>query len=222
MKWVPVENRDAYGNAVPMMETLNVRQVMTTVQLHDGVISHSAARKLDRSGWGLDENDLREQADVEAVAEEENSGGVEAMPRVDWYKRLEQFVFQLKGRTPEVVEFEGQTGVVFANHSIRQQWLAEGHVDFLEIFCGCQELTFRIREAGLKAAEGLDSRLVSYGQVWPLHLESTRKEAAWLVCHGLRPLAVHTGTPCTHLCAIGLRDHVDHADIPLLLEISRP
>jgi hypothetical protein len=171
VKWIPVENKDAYGQSVPMIESLSVRQIMTTVQLHDGVISHAAARKLDRSGWSLDESDLQEQAEVEAAAEGENAGP-EAMLHVDWYKRLEQFVLTAKELPRLEDDLDGvssQFSVRFSSHAVRQEWLGGGHVDFLEIYCGFQELTLRVREAGLTAGEGLDSRLVSYEQVWPLH-----------------------------------------------------
>eukprot|EP00974_Lingulodinium_polyedra_P022601 2181557-Lingulodinium_polyedra.AAC.1 len=48
----------------PSVEVVPVRRVLLTVQLHSGVLSHQAARKLDRAGWRLDERDLKPAADA--------------------------------------------------------------------------------------------------------------------------------------------------------------
>ena len=44
--------------AQPLAEVVPVQRALLTVQLHSGVLSHQAARKLDRAGWRLDERDL--------------------------------------------------------------------------------------------------------------------------------------------------------------------
>ena len=56
VRWLPAVNVDAYGADHPSLETLHPRQIMTVVQLHDGVLAHAAARKLDKAGWRLDES----------------------------------------------------------------------------------------------------------------------------------------------------------------------
>ncbi len=86
-----------------------------------------------------------------------------------------------------------------------QQWLQEGYVDFLEIYSGFSELTFQVRGVGLRAGEGLDNAFPAYGRPWPLEESRTQRVAAWLIAACLRPLATHTGTPCTDMCRIGSR-----------------
>jgi hypothetical protein len=49
----------------PSLETVKVQQVLMVVQLHDGgVLSHAAARSLDKAGWRLDETDMLYEADL--------------------------------------------------------------------------------------------------------------------------------------------------------------
>ena len=72
---------------------------------------------------------------------------------------------------------------------------------------------------GLRAGEGVDSRLIAYGQKWPLEEKDVQRKLAWLVCEGLRPLATHSGTPCTHMCLLGNKR--DAEETPELFRISR-
>ena len=153
-------------------------------------MGHAVARKLDIAGYSLDETGLREERVPKEVVMLANA-------------RLEEFVQVTYGIMPVVEDvpdmipqLHSGTSVVFATENLSQQWLAEGYVDFLEVFCGCHEFTLRIRECGLTAGEGLDSQMISYGQVWPLHVESVRRQAAWVIAEGLRPKAVHCATPC--------------------------
>ena len=39
-----------------------MQQVLLVVQLHDGVVSHAAARRLDKAGWKLDDEELHVEA----------------------------------------------------------------------------------------------------------------------------------------------------------------
>ena len=110
--------------------------------------------------------------------------------------------------------------VTFEGDECRRRWLAEGRVDFLEVFCGFQELTFRVRECGLNASDGIDNKVVSMGQVWPLEVEEVRKQCAWLIVKALQPLCVHSGTPCTHMSMIGKQDHETHANSPMLVQFA--
>jgi len=71
VKWVPLfvkgaEDRDQPGeegpsteNAKPSLENVQVKRVLTAVQMHDGVLGHAVARRLHRAGWRLDESQLR-------------------------------------------------------------------------------------------------------------------------------------------------------------------
>ena len=46
------------AGAAPSLEQITVQQVLAVVQLHDGVMSHAAARRLDKAGWTLDKEEL--------------------------------------------------------------------------------------------------------------------------------------------------------------------
>ena len=105
----------------------------------------------------------------------------------------------LVGRIGTMAGRGGSTAVAFGCAETFQKWLGKGTVDFLEIYCGFGEFTARVREAGMTAGEGIDSKVISYGQVWPLEQEATRAQLAWLIYKGLLPKATHTGTPCTHV-----------------------
>ena len=174
VKWLPVfvrkngekvlGNDDADGT--PSLESVPLNKVVAVIQLNDGVMGHAVARKLDIAGYSLDETGLREERMPKEIVMLASA-------------RLEEFVRATYGILPVVEDAPGRTSVehsganiVFATKSLSQQWLAEGYVDFLEVFCGCHEFTLRIRECGLTAGEGLDSQMISYGQVWPLHVES--------------------------------------------------
>ena len=50
------------AGASPILEQITVQQVLLAVQLHDGVMSHAAARKLDKAGWKLDAEELHKEA----------------------------------------------------------------------------------------------------------------------------------------------------------------
>jgi hypothetical protein len=135
------------------------------------------------------------------------------------FQRVEEFC-KVMGFIPEVEHNSGDyrlqnihavrrthaANVTFATGELRRKWIAEGKVDFLELYCGCQELTFRIREAGLIAGDGIDSRVMSYDQTWPLDDATTRMQLAWLIVFALEPLVIHTGTPCTNMCVLGSQD----------------
>ena len=215
VRWIPMENVDAYGASTPALETLHCRQIMTTLQLHDGVLSHAAARRLDKSGWRLDESDLVEEAAVVEVPRE---------VAVASYARLEEFRQFMKGGLPVLADMSAEHRpavlVTFEGDECRRRWLAEGRVDFLEVFCGFQELTFRVRECGLIASDGIDNKVVSMGQVWPLEVEEVRKQCAWLIVKALQPLCVHSGTPCTHMSRIGKQDHETHSHSPMLVQFT--
>ena len=88
-----------------------------------------------------------------------------------------------------------------------QQWLVEGYVEFLEVFCGHAQNTCRIAEMGTQAGEGLDKKLCAYGKYWDLSDPATIELYSWLIAIGLRPRSVHLGTPCTWLSVLGKAEH---------------
>ena len=126
VKWIPAEGTDAYGKTFVEQETVAVRQIVTSVQLHEGILAHSVARRLDKSGWSLDEADAK----VEPVLPE---------PSVAWNARLEQFVLvtrELPGLSDEPSGAASSLSIKFDSHGARQEWLGIGQVHFLEIYCG--------------------------------------------------------------------------------------
>ena len=198
IRWVPILLRDAYEAESPALETLHPRQIVTICQLHDGVLSHAAARQLDKHGWRLDESDLVQEADLP---------GPPAEPSVEAFARLEEFCsFSVPPvKTKGGFRSSGPAVAVEFEADEMQVWLVAGVVQFLEVYCGVQELTLRVREAGLSAGEGIDSRVLSYGQLWDLKDRATQLKLAWLICRSLVPLAIHAGTPCTDMSILGKR-----------------
>ena len=51
------------------MEGVTPKQVLDVVQLHDGVLQHSVARKLDRAGWKIPEGQYAEPGHAIRVSE---------------------------------------------------------------------------------------------------------------------------------------------------------
>ena len=154
--------------ADPSQESVTVQQLVSVVQLHSGVLSHAAARRLDLAGWRLDEQGLQhEMAVVSPPAEPSSSLAV----------RLEEFLGKI-GTTPErSVRFEGET---------LQKWSSTGYVDFLEVFSGEGVLTLVVAETGITTGEGIDARWSSYGRrFWDLREPAARLQLAWLVSHGI-------------------------------------
>ena len=82
LKWEPLsETTAAQGGAEsagpralaqPSLEKVPAVQLILVVQLHDGVISHASARRLDRAGWRIREGIARtpESVNVYRIREE--------------------------------------------------------------------------------------------------------------------------------------------------------
>ena len=51
------------------MEGVTPKQVLAVVQLHDGVLQHSVARRLDRAGWKIPEGQYAEPGHAIQVSE---------------------------------------------------------------------------------------------------------------------------------------------------------
>ena len=59
---------------------------------------------------------------------------------------------------------------------------------------------------GLAVGVGIDCRSAAYGQTWDLTLETHRLRLAHLLNRVLRPLVMHSGTPCTAFSILGKRN----------------
>ena len=46
------------------MESIMAKQVLMPIQLYNGVVSHAAARRLYKAGYMLDQEGLRQEADI--------------------------------------------------------------------------------------------------------------------------------------------------------------
>ena len=60
VRWLPlfygqdgVETTEPGGK--PSLEAITVKQVLTVVQLHDGILGYAVARRLDKAGWKVSE-----------------------------------------------------------------------------------------------------------------------------------------------------------------------
>ena len=205
LKWVPayVGGDGSEGPTTAKhssLETVTARRILCIVQLHDGVLSHAAARQLDKSGWRLDETDLTHAQDVVKLSEAvamfpvnpggEQAGAGESAPEHHEYvftpemghlgvpksfesapaTRLEDFVASVRARPEEAARW---------CEGALQQWLMEGYVEFLEVFSGYAELTFQVGKAGMRAGEGLDNAFPAYGRPWPLNDPRTKTCASF-------------------------------------------
>ncbi len=202
--------------SVPLLETVPFSRIMMIVQMHSGVMSHAAARRLDTNGFTFEgEAVMNCVNNVPAKVPDDTARRVEDFMRavgyvpecdedpagVAWLNRPAEEKASssvcgarraLGAAKPPAI---GKPKVVFENINVMQKWLSTGNTDFLEIFCGWQQLTYRVREVGLQAADGIDLRVVSHGRAWALGNPVADAELAWLICHGLRPRATHAGTP---------------------------
>ena len=61
-RWLPaftVGGDEVLGEGdVPAKENVQAGQIVSILDLHDGVVSHAASRKLDNAGWRYDETEL--------------------------------------------------------------------------------------------------------------------------------------------------------------------
>ena len=183
------------------------------VQLHDGVVSHAAARRLDHMGYTYDSSSLAPSSPEPANGPgfETVSGAVRvhSPPLLDqtgetFSTKLEQFI--RAGRAPCAVgSIQTTHPVKFSSDTQMQKWMQEGFVDFVEIFRGHGELTIGVREAACTASEGFDKYAMTYGRCWCLETPRDQEDCAWLLVYALRPKVVHLGTPCTKMSVAGSR-----------------
>ena len=155
--------------SVPSTETISLKYVLFPVQLHDGVLAHAAARRLDHSGYTYEKGPICDlegnPVDLESLPCEpglvpatgavmhlsEKSADGELMST-----KLEQFV-----RCGQAsVSYEDETTnypVHFCARSELQKWLCLGRVDFAELFRGFGELTVRVRRVDVVLPKALTS-----------------------------------------------------------------
>ena len=228
LKWEPLsESSAAQGGAEraapkalaqPSLEKVPAAQLLLVVQLHDGVISHASARRLDRAGWRIREGIARtpESVNVHRIREEwlntleEMTRRCREVPMIGGMKVSAVVPHRSEGLGVArgfVTEKSGPSiGVHFGAPEDLQKWVKKSRIDFLEVYSGKGSLTSAVKETGLKVGEGLDAKVIAYNRYWDLADKDMVVDFAWLVCVALRPKATHTGTPCTHQCVLGQKD----------------
>ena len=160
-------------------------ELLLVVQLHDGVISHASARRWDKAGWRVQEGIARtpEPVDIYKIHEEwlttlenmtrrcrevQSVGGHGAFS-VALCRGYEPGAVRGTLAAPcrglEPGKARGPSiGVRFDAPQDLQKWVRKSRVDFLEVYSGSGNLTLAANRAGLKAAEGLDSKVVAYNR----------------------------------------------------------
>jgi len=171
--WQPVYVEggiEVLGNGShPSTETVNLKRLLFPVQLHDGVLAHAAARRLDHAGYryersvvcDLNGDPVVHQDSLPGVPSLEPAAGAElriALKSGDgesFSEKVEKFC--RAGRAiPSVGDAPTGHPVHFSGRTELQKWLQLGFVDFAELFRGFGEATDRVREAGCTASEGFD------------------------------------------------------------------
>ena len=165
----------------PSTETVGIKRLLFPVQMHDGVISHAAARRLDHAGYGYEKGAILDlNGDVVDQGSQELTSSQLSEPRhicpaagaslhlseksaddEPFAIKVEKFV--RAGNS--TLSFEDNTTshpVHFVARSELQKWLRLGFVDFAELYRGFGELTVRVREAGCTASEGFDRFAITY------------------------------------------------------------
>ena len=174
LKWLPlfIENgqEEVGTGSKPVEETIEANRIISTVQLHDGVLSHAAARSLEKSGYSLDPQDFRYE-----------TGCLDNPPLKDdtgepISTKLEKFC--AVGRADV-----RHHPVQFSTNVELQRWLKLSVVDFAEVFRGFGEATIRVREAGCSAAEGFDNSAITYERAWFLDRAEDQADLAFMLVY---------------------------------------
>ena len=206
VRWVP-QFTNTEGEVVlgagsnPVKQSIGfAAAIIGVVELHDGVLAHSSARKLNRAGWRVDAASVAADGAVVLTT----FPGVELLkePTAREALRLEFLRVAVQGEPKARVSFSGDAP---------QQWVQEYFVDFVGLFDGDRGFSLAVKREGLRVGQGLDKVRSTYGQAWELGRPETRGRLRWLICSVLRPRGLHAGTPCTPWCVIGRRQPDDLA-----------
>jgi hypothetical protein len=187
ISWLPVFMKDGEEvtaeGSLAAKETVTPKQILTVVEmLEGGVIGHAATRKVDKANWRFDESDVQIMLLCKAPS------NLPAIKLQEWYANA-------AGYLPEEC-------VNFVSDEI-QQYLTGTPVDFLEIFMGEGAITIGCNNIGLRSAEGIDRSKMAYGRAWNIQSATEVAAVFWIISKGLKPRAIHSGTPCTELGTLG-------------------
>jgi hypothetical protein len=165
----------AHHGLRPVLEQVAAKRILCVVQLHDGVMSHAAARRLDRAGWTWKQEEVEVAVHIVHQPLEERS-------RI-WAVAHAELNDRLRRETEDRLKLTERRSV--------------GRLDFVEFGVGQGELTAQARKLGLSALDGLNVGSLSYGQAWNLEDPSVRAQLLWLLCEKVVPRSVHVGVPST-------------------------
>ena len=171
VRWLPLfydaegaETTEAGGK--PSIESITPKHVLAVVQLHDGVLQHSVARRLDRAGWKIAE-------DVHAEAVHENVPVSEAAEKI------------IRSMSRPVIPRVQSAGGAESTAEDRVKAILDGRkLDLLEVFGSEQSLG---RELGRMGCSVLSN-------TWNLDDLGTRRAVANLVVT-IEPRACHVVLP---------------------------
>ena len=163
----------AHHGLRPALEQVAAKRILCVVQLHDGVMSHAAARQLDKAGWTWRQEEIEVAVRVVQQPLEERS-------RI-WAAAQSELNDRLRRETEERFKLVGPRSAA--------------RLDFVEIGIGQGELTAQVRKLGFLALDGLNESSLSYGQAWCLEDPSVREQLLWLLCEKVVPRSVHVGLP---------------------------
>ena len=198
LRWVPVfveQGSEVLGSGSRTSEEqVAVNRIICTTQLHDGVIAHAVARRLDLAGYSFDEDAFKYDAPVNAAIVQDQ----------------EQLVHKAALFCTSGSQVPKLNSPLQRENMELRKWLSLKRVDFAEIYRGFGEFTIRVREGGRTAAEGFDNAAITYERTWHLDRHEDQADLAWLLCYVLKPKVVHLGTPCTKMCVLG-KQQIDHA-----------
>ena len=198
VKWEPVFVDEGNGVVIgtgtnPLKEKIEAKRLITTLVLHDGVINHASARRLDKAGYGTETAAMEVcGAQVQHSLKDEKLERIAALYEVMRGSAgvgMSTLAPHTAGVRPEqnaVGSSRGpQNKVSFIDTKTFQAWLQLKEVDFAEIFRGRGEATVRVREAGLTAAEGFDNKYITYERSWHLDQPGDQADLAWLIVYVL-------------------------------------
>ena len=146
-------DRPEHHGMRPLLENVPAKRLLCAVQLHDVVMSHAAARQLDRAGWTWRTESV---AHVSVVV-----GLTDARTQL-WNQSLRE----LGRRVGEEVVAQARC----------EKKIPQGVLDFVELGLHQGELTQAVRRLGLSALDGLS---VGRFGIWSRRRCSTSSSGCW-------------------------------------------
>ena len=129
----------AHHGLRPALEQVAAKRILCVIQLHDGVMSHAAARQLDKAGWTWRQEELEVAMRLVQQPLEERS-------RM-WAVAQSELDDRLRQETEERFKLVGSR--------------LAARLDFVELGIGQGELTAQVRRLGFVALDGLNEGSLS-------------------------------------------------------------